>query len=379
MSKLGVHVASDRRQGIDAILRAGCPGVLMCDQNLIADAKKAGCLTAFRTKHASQKIADGSGDNPQGLLDMSIDTIPQLAKDWITAQMIVWKMNPFADFYVNNNELDAGTLDHARKLNVFHLEAMKYAEMFGYRLGIFSFSSGCPSDNAGITAEQRWTEMLPAVRYAAAHGHALVLHAHALDNGPLGETGENIAYRFERDLRFFEANRVSPLPMIIIGELSNGVGGVEPNLSDYMQQIKAWDTHVMSSRFRDQLLFGALYGYNTDETIKTAAADVAEWIAANPTPIAPPPIDFAEWDKHVILVPQGITAEQYAKVCAEAIKTKTEVAFSAHTAFDWPEHAITLKVTIVNQQAWGGGRVLLDWAKERFGKLPTTVEYMEVQ
>lgn len=381
MSLLGVHVADGKRKGIDLILAAKPAVVVMCDQNLIADAKKAGAVTAFRTKLADKHIADDNGDNPHGLLDLSIDKMSEMAVRWIDAQLPIWDKNPGADFYFLNNELDAGTIENTQKLNAFHLAAMQYADQKGKKLGIFNFSTGCPSDDAGLTAEQRWTELLPAVHYATAHGHVIVLHIHAVDKGPLSETGEDIAYRHERMFRFFEDNGVNPLPKVIFGELSNGVGGVEPDLASYVAQITAWDTHVMASKYRNQILGAALYGYNAKETIATAASRIADWIAANPTPIDPvvPPSPVETWDKVVVLVSQEVHQSVYNTVTSQfGYPTRTEVAFSAHAAFAPAMNTRSHKVIVVNAAAWGGEEKLLAWAKAQFGKLPDMVEYRTV-
>ena len=195
----------------------------------------------------------------------------------------------------------------------------------------------------------------------------------------------SIAYRHERVLRFWEAQGVNPMPKIVFGELSNGVGGVEPDLTKYMEQITLWDEHVMRSRWRNQIIGAALYGYNVAENIGTAAGRIATWIADHPTPtdpvdpIDPPPADIPQWHKTVILVPQSLPQAKYIQVCSTlAFEGKTEVAFSADSAFDWPQHAKTLRVVIVNPRLWGGATALLEWAQATYGRLPTVVEYREV-
>jgi hypothetical protein len=380
MSLLGVHVASGKRRGIDGILKAGPAVVVMCDQNLIADAKAAGAVTVFRTKQSAL-----GEDTPQGINEASLEQMPQMAHDWIASLLPIWQHNPGADFYQDINEWGTDSIVQCKKVNAFELAAMQKADSIGYKLAILSEAGGSPSDDGGITAEQRWAELLPAVRYAGQHGHAVCLHIHPVNHGPLTETGEDIAYRHERVFRIWEAAGVNPMPRVIFGELSNGVGGVEPNLADFMVQITAWDEHVMRSKYRDVVLGAALYGYNEKESIATAAGRIATWIADHPTPTDPidpevPPTEPELWDKVVVLVPQGIHQGIYQTVTSQlGYPTRTEVAFSAHSAFAPQLHARSHKVIVVNAAQWGGGPALLAWVQAQFGKLPDEVEYREFQ
>lgn len=282
MSKLGVHVASSRRPGIGQLLDAGAAVIVAVDQNLIDEAHAAGAKFAFR----SQRSWMGE-DNPPGLIEMALNDVPLLATRWMDSLWPIYRLNAGADWYIVNNELDISTTNSARKLNAFYLTCMGWCDAHGIKAGICSFSTGCPSDDDGLTLEERWEPMLPAVQYAADHGHAIVLHVHAVDRGPLSQTGEWIAYRHERSLRFFAQHNIRPL--VIIGELSNGSGGVEPALTEYVREITAWDEHVMASPWRDQIIGGALYGFNVNETIASAVGPLAQWIAAHPTPTTPPP------------------------------------------------------------------------------------------
>ncbi len=278
MTKLGAHVAAARRNGLGELFEAGLACVVMVDQNVIADAKRAKAFSAFRTQRS--KIG---ADNPPNLLQN-----PDVAEAWMKSLQPIWQMNAGADCYIVNNELDIGLLTDATALNIFYLRCMQIADNWNLKIGICSFSTGCPSDDGALTLEQRWTPMLPAIKYASEHGHVVVLHAHSL-NQSLIETGEDIALRHQRSLRFFAKHGYRP--RVLIGELSNGVGGVEPNLVGYLDNIVWWDTQVATSEWREQVIGGALYGFNEAETITPAVPRLAQWISQQHPVPPPPPIE----------------------------------------------------------------------------------------
>ncbi len=348
MSELGVHVASSARNGFGDILKAGARLVVAVDQDVCVEAHAAGARVAFRTQRS-----DMGKDNPPGLIDMAIADVPLLATRWMESLWPIYTENAGADWYLVNNELDVSTLESARKLNAFFLACMGWCDAHGVKAGICSFSSGCPSDDAGLTLEQRWEPLLPAVAYAAAHGHVVVLHAHALDFGPLSKTGDWIAYRHERSLRYFSAHGLKPL--VIIGELSNGVGGVEPNVPDYMVEVGAWDVHVMDSVWRDQVIGGALYGFNAAETLRPAAREIASWIAAHPTPttpIEPPTETIRRYARVYHLLPKSATYADRLRVDFEADPRGETVGRSIDDAFVTSAHLLSRKVYVWDMTAF---------------------------
>lgn len=370
MSYLGVHVASGRRTGLSEILSAGPAVVVAVDQNIVDEVRRLAprAAIAFRTQQP-----DGE-DNPPGLLSTPLADIPLLAAAWCESRWPIWQSNPGADYYIVNNELDVSDLDSAAHLNAFFLACMAWCEAHGLKAGICSFSTGCPSDDGGLTLEQRWTPLLPAVEYAALHGHVIVLHAHAMDHGPLGDTGESIAYRHERSLRFFAQHGLKP--NVLIGELSNGVGGVEPSAAEYMTQISAWDLHVMASPWRAQVLGGALYGYNAGETLTPAAIAIATWIVEHPTPedpVDPPAPIIRHYDRVVHLLPQQTTYDRLLIVQHEAYGRRETVTFSADDAFIIAAGLDSRKIYVWDVGQFGGREYLEAWVDAWYAPRPEII------
>lgn len=279
-NKLGFHVASASRKGASDLLKAGAALVTMVDQNMIAEAKAAGAITTFRTKRVPGE------DNPLGIDRESLANMPGRAFDWLKALFPIWAANAGAHFYHLNNEWDIGDLDAGRKINAFTLEAMRIADGAGYKLAVFNFSMGCPSDNLAngqpCSMEDRLETILPALSYAAAHDHAVSLHVHT-DRGDLPGTGEALALRFQRLLRYCKAHGF--LPKVVITELSNGTGGIQPNMTRYLTAINWWNMAVQASEFAPQVLGGALYGFNAAETIAPAVPSLVKLMQI----MAPPP------------------------------------------------------------------------------------------
>ena len=370
MSKLGLHVASGKRSGFGEILNAGAAVVVAVDQDVRAEVRQRAPLAklAFRTQQP-----DGL-DNPSGLLETPLSDIPLVAARWCESRYPIWQRNAGADWYIVNNELDVSTLESAAKLNAFYLACMTWCEGVGLRAGICSFSTGCPSDDGGLTLEQRWQPLLPAIAYAALHGHVVVLHAHPMDHGPLSQTGESIAYRHERTLRYFAQHGLKPL--VIIGELSNGVGGIEPNVPAYMLEVGAWDVHVMDSVWRDQVIGGALYGYNAAETLRPAAFEIASWIAAHPTPTTPidppppPPDPIRTYHRVYHLLPQSATYADLLTAIFDADKRHETVGRSIDDAFVTSEHLLSRKIHVWNMAAFtefnGSATVLEAWVAAHY-------------
>jgi hypothetical protein len=279
MTKLGFHVASGNRNGAGDLLKAGAALVVCVDQDMIAEAKRAGACVAFRTKPKGL-------DNPEGIDTVIISAIPALADAWMQKVMPIWSLNPGADYYLPNNEWDIGSTYTGKLINEFALACMKIADAHGFKLGVFNFSTGCPSDDpvngVATTMEKRMNEIIPALIYATNHGHAISLHVHAVDKGDLQTTGENIALRYQRFLRYCAINGLHP--KVIITELSNGVGGIEPNPNKYLESIHWWDLQAQAGEFSGQLVGGALYGFNAAETLSPLVSRIAAVMRMSVTP-----------------------------------------------------------------------------------------------
>lgn len=292
-SFLGLHIASPVRYRFGDFLSmpaaAGgyLPLVVTIDQSVQQEVKAVSerTLTAWRT----QKSPMGE-DNPPGFMDHKLEDMPDLAVHWMNSLWPYWVTNRH-DVLIINNEQDIGTLEHSQKLNAFNMRCMDVADSWGIPIGICSFGTGNPSDDAGLTLEQRWVPMIPSIRRAAMGGHYLVLHAHAAQYSPLMNCENTIAFRHERSLRFFNAHGIQPgRKWVIIGELSNGGGGVEPNVTEYMRNVKWWDERAYNSVYSEDVVGGALYGYNAAETLRPAADQLIDWITlrSRPDPIPQP-------------------------------------------------------------------------------------------
>lgn len=281
MSYLGLHIASSRRNRFGEYLDlsgAGSPisCVVSLDQNVQAEvkSKSPSTLTLWRTHY--NPLGE---DNPPGFMDIPLENMAATARNWMAGLKPLWDKNVH-DALIVNNEQDVGTLEHARKLNAFFLECMRIAETWGVQIGICSFSTGNPSDDGGLTLEQRWQPLLPAVAQCVGNGHYLILHAHA---HPQKDQFGDIGFRHERDIRYFESQGIhAARPWIVLGEWSNGVGGVEDSLTDYMDNVKAWDNYAMNSAYSSQLVGAALYGFNAAETLDSATSQLLEWIRTHP-------------------------------------------------------------------------------------------------
>ncbi|CAG0933603.1 hypothetical protein TFLX_03127 [Thermoflexales bacterium] len=375
MTKLGVHVASSKRDLFGEIIDAGPACVVATDQYVSSEVRQrsAGTIIAFRT----QKSPLGE-DNPPGLIDAPEAQWRSIADAWMNSLWPFYLQNNGADYYIVNNELDVSTLRSAQALNAFYLRCMEIAEERGVRIGICSFSTGCPSDDGGLTLEERWALLLPAVAKAQQGGHVIVLHIHALTN-PLMDTGEDIAFRHERSLRYFEQHGLHP--KVIIGELSNGVGGIEPELDSYMQQVTAWDSRAMSSRWSGQLLGAALYGFNAGETLTPAATKIAEWIRSHPTPIDPPP-PIRTYERVCHLVPpniptgvdeHGLFDPRYLEILRLAGPGRESVLSSADDAFAVVPQCTARTVYVYDVGQWGGRDYLEQWVREWYAPLPKVI------
>ncbi len=324
MSYLGLHIASSKRPRFGDYLRLSAEGspiscVVSLEQNVQAEVKalSPSTLTLWRT----QRNPMGE-DNPPSFMDIPLENMTATAQKWMAGLKPFWDMNKH-DVLIVNNEQDIGTLEHGRKLNAFFLECMRVAETWGTRIGIASFSTGNPSDDAGLTCEQRWATMLPAISQAA-NKHYLILHAHTHPQKlHFADTG----FRHERALRYFESQGIqSYRRWIVLGEWSNGVGGVEDNLYDYMDNVAAWDSYALNSRYSLHLVGAALYGFNQAETLDSATDRLLNWIRAHPgvvvdrPPALPTTITLtpglpvtvlhqANLSKATIYVPEGVKVE----------------------------------------------------------------------
>ena len=150
-------------------------------------------------------------------------------------------------------------------------------------------------------------------------------------------------------------------------------------VNDNLSRWKAWNaTH--NGRFMGAVQFTS--NNNADSRwvsyeLLDEWGPMADYVKAHSgtVPPPPPPPPQNTWNKLVILLPQNTTKAQYLTVAGDvAYGTKTEIAFSADSAFDPPSLVGNHKVIVYNVQQWGGEEALEQWALTRFGSLPT-IEY----
>lgn len=120
-----------------------------------------------------------------------------------------------------------------------------------------------------------------------------------------------------------------------------------------------------------------LYRTNQPEMNMLAEMLAEEWQPGNDPPPPPPPEpEPRTWDKYVILLPQTTGREQYADVADVAYPTRTEIAFSADSAFARPPSVTSHRVAVYAVEEWGGVEALEAWVSEHYG-LPDRIEYRD--
>lgn len=293
MSFLGLHLsASSTRDlyGLGDYLRAchdggsPVPVVVSVDVRLVDELQWIGCW-AFRT----QKSRLGA-DNPDAF---AIWADPdQAGIDWIDSLDPIWRKNPGARYYITNNELDPADPRQAARLDDWTLSMLRHNDQIApdRKLGIYSFGPGNPKgapDGADWTDLDIWEALLPSTLYAAAHGHAVILHNHPL-TADLRTNAEWVSLRHRRAVKFWQEKGIHPLPTIILGETSNSAGGIDPNLSAYMDNVRWLDEQLMAERPR--VVAGAcLYQLGGAETIRPALPTLQTYLISHPTLPIPDP------------------------------------------------------------------------------------------
>jgi len=87
----------------------------------------------------------------------------------------------------------------------------------------------------------------------------------------------------------------------------------------------------------------------------------------------PPPPEQRTWEKTVFLLPQNATRAQYNAVADVAYPTRSEIAFSADSAFARPENVTAHRVVVYDAAGWGGQAALAAWVQQHYSYSPATV------
>lgn len=244
----------------------------------------------FRTQkdYHGQEIGDGPGD-------MFVGDPIQSARNWMAQIMPVWGLN-HAHYYAPLNEQDGGKLQDMTWLDIWLLEAMIIAKQNGFKLAFPAFSTGNPRDGEvswdDYSLEERWHELLPALRQAKADGHVLILHEYGLaspghDNLPattLQASAPYLALRCFRSLAYLLANGAAPLTYIT--EASASVGYRPAVYGSITQQQWLDDVKWYDGVLRKYSIFGGfcLYQYGGAENLEEVVPQLSLQIQQQPAP-----------------------------------------------------------------------------------------------
>ena len=152
----------------------------------------------------------------------------------------------------------------------------------------------------------------------------------------------------------------------------------------YVEAVRAWVRDVKATpAYREGRVLGfnlfttgggqTWRFYETSQPEMDALADMIreEWIPVTiPTP---PPPEQRTWEKTVFLLPQNATRAQYNAVADVAYPTRSEIAFSADSAFARPENVTAHRVVVYDAAGWGGQAALAAWVQQHYSYSPATV------
>jgi hypothetical protein len=292
----GHYPPTGRRNGLGIFMEAGYAGLATYQCGYPIQAGRW-YFTRFQ--------ANGT-DNPPNFYTNPL----QAARDHFNGQQLKWIQNPGAAARLSNNELDIETPGHAEQQKIFYIEFMRLCETVGEKAAICNYAGGNPSDNPLLdgtpcTLEDRWHPMLPAIKYAGEHGHFVALHIHQQDVGPMESPGgQSVSLRHRRSIAYWLNNAAHPEciitqpPRIVFNEVSNGVGGIEPNEDGYFTSVTWLDQQFRNDPYNSLYTVICLYQAGGGEPIsETMYARLAAYVAAqseiviNPLPINPfPPV-----------------------------------------------------------------------------------------
>ncbi len=277
-SKIGLHVVFGPRVGLDEFLsrcaQSGHPVALVkCVDDFEA---------AFKAKQYSDKTltvgrVNAVRLNNKDFLDMQAweppDYHPPSRTHYTNAQEAarqyydfvtpIWKLNPVIDVWETFNEFSW----HWGWQADFYIALMDLAEADGYRLGLWSPSTGNPP-------EEFYPDVVRACQRARAHGnHILCLHEYGLE-GLLKSAPSSLVTRYRRLYKVLkQEDAVIPLVISEAGEnAGGGFTGVEVFMDDF-----AWYDAQLS---RDDYVIGC------------AAWTLGDWNGANVQAALPALADY---------------------------------------------------------------------------------------
>ncbi len=285
MNKLGVHVSAGPRNGFGQFL-ATCfnagrpvPVVFAVDQDIMPDLQRYSPTTIGVYRHQPA----GTNGNPQGFL--TGDPIG-LAHAWMNQIMVNWRLNPGFNYYAPINEPGFGTAAEGMWLNTFMLECETIAEENGFKLALYAFSAGNPSDDGGLTLEQRWSLLSLSMQHAKANGHVLLLHEYGLgpqSGNPSGLLETSAPFLALRYRRTYAALKTFGGDVPIIVSEASADNGFTGNAGRWLPDAEWYDQQLAQD---DYVIGCCLYQVGGPENWASQFNAVAAYITthADPTP-----------------------------------------------------------------------------------------------
>ena len=278
MSKFGAHISIGRRDGFGEALKAcynassPVPVLFALDQNVWPDviSNSPNTLVIFRTQ-------PNGLDYPSNIYrgDPRI-----IAEDWFIRSRVVWGKNP-AHYYAPINEPNPANLEQFDWLNEFDLRLMQLANNAGFHLALDGHSAGTPSDDGGTTRYQKWSHLLPALQYAKAHDHLLLLHEYGLFT-TLDKSAPDLALRYRSVLDYLALSNADP--QVVISECSD-YNGYSNEGAKWLNGVEWYDRQVIG----DQRVLGfCAYQLGGAENWYKLIPQWRDWVIAHPTPKVEP-------------------------------------------------------------------------------------------
>jgi hypothetical protein len=284
-SKLGFHAVFGPRAGLDECLwwcaLSGHPvPVIKCVDDFEA---------AFKAKRYSDQTltvgrVNGVGLNNHDFVDMqaweppeyqmpdgtSYTTAQEAAQQYYNLVKPIWRLNPVIDVWETFNEFSW----HWPWQADFYIALMDLAEADGYRLGLWSPSTGNPP-------EEFYPEVARTCRRAQAHGnHILCVHEYGLD-GLLKEAPSKLVTRYRQLYRYLQQEEaVIPL---VISEVGENAGGGFTGVETFMDDFTWYDAQLS----RDGYVIGCAawtLGDWSGANFQEALPALTEYLAGRPIP-----------------------------------------------------------------------------------------------
>lgn len=254
---LGVHFIGSSQPTLDDVHQMQPSVCLFLDPNL-------GDVQAFNVACPQTKIV-GRIYVPDSEMADRIRTNPLQAAAWAHQLVMVNEARGIVDYWQVANEVCQVQWDEFQNLVTFERERMRLADQAGYKCGIFAFSVGNP-DMPAADKMGYWRATYPALDYAEAHGHVLLIHEYGCCPniwGPDEKGGsEWLLHRWEHQVRpYLKQRRL----MVIVSEFGYD-GLIQPD----RRTVKSRDIKSAPKRSAS----GGNPGWKTAQTAEAYATDL---------------------------------------------------------------------------------------------------------